>query len=252
MNPLFSTALGGCVLLVTAAAFSAETLVHASNWETLSYEAQQFPQEAPSPWAYASAASTNGTRQIVDGEILDVNTMGANGYHRYRKEMPTVFDRLADGYLISVRLAIVSNETTIASRNRTDAAFNLLISDAVGSTTGQTYFVGIDAASVGTGHTADGALRTNVTFSSLFAGYNARTQNVYTIKRTVADLSVYVNGQLLFRDEGFESTSAGPTTKSVMEFGDRATNYDCEFAVDYIRGGQAYLPPPSGTIILLN
>ena len=40
-------------------------------------------------------------------------------------------------------------------------------------------------------------------------------------------------------------------TLSYEEFGDRATNYDCEFAVDYLRGGQAYLPPPSGTIILL-
>jgi hypothetical protein len=166
--------------------------------------------------------------------------------------MATLFDRLGDGYMISVRLAIVSNETSMASQNRTDAVFNLLISDAVGTTTGQTYYVGIDAASVGTSHVSSEVPRTNVTFSTLFTGYNARTQNVYTIKRTVADLSVYVNGQLLFRDAGFESTSAGPVTKSVMEFGDRATSFDCEFAVDYLRGGQAYLPPPSGTIILLD
>ncbi len=245
--------VAGCaVLLGVTPTFSAETLDYVSDWATLSYEAQQFPQDAPSPWAYASEISTNGTRQIVDGEILDVNTMGKNGYHRYRKEMSTLFNRAGDGYLISVRVAIVSNETTMAIRNRTDAAFNLLISDAVGTATGQTYFVGIDAASVGTGHTADGVMRTNVTFSTLFAEYNARTQNVYTIKRTVADLSVYVNGQLLFRDAGFESTSTGPVTKSIMEFGDRATSYDCEFALDYIRAGQAYLPVPSGTVILVH
>jgi len=250
MNNVLSQAMGCVVVSVAAVSFSAERLEHTSDWETLSYEAQQFPQDAPSPWNYASVESTNGTRQILDGEILDVNTMGKNGFHRYRKDMPTVFDRLGDGYLISVRLAIVSNETSMATRNRTDAVFNLLISDAVGSTTGQTYYVGIDAASVGTGHTSDGALRTNVTFSSLFTGYNVRTQNVYTIKRTVADLSVYVNGQMLFRDTGFESTSTGPTTKSVMEFGDRATNYDCEFALDYLRGGQAYIPPSPGTVLL--
>lgn len=251
MNPLLSKVLGCLVLLAAAMAYSAEMLVHTSNWETLSYEAQQFPQEAPSPWAYASDTSTNGTRQIVDGEFLYVNTMSVNKDHRYRKEMSTVFNRAGDGYMISVRMALASNDTYMAYRNTTGAAFELLISDALGNSNGQTYFVGIDDRSVGTAYAQAGALHTNVTFSTLFTGYNVRTQNVYTIKRKASELDVYVNGQLLFRDTGFESTSAGPIAKSIMEFGDRATSYDCNFLLDYIRGGQAYLPPPSGTIILL-
>ena len=50
MNNVLSQAMGCVVVSVAAVSFSAERLEHTSDWETLSYEAQQFPQDAPSPW----------------------------------------------------------------------------------------------------------------------------------------------------------------------------------------------------------
>ena len=250
MHNLFLKGMGCLAVFWAVLPLSAEMLVYTSKWEILSYEAQQFPQDAPSPWAYASVTSTNGTRQIDDNEILNVNTTGSNGQHRYRKSM-TKFNRQGDGYIISLCMALVANETTLAYRGRSDAAFSMLITDAVGVTSGQTYCVGIDNVAIATASTTDGALRTNVLFSTIFSDYNARIQNVYMIKRDVAALEVYVNGQLLFRDTGFESTTGGPTSESIMEFGDRATSFDCNFALDYLRAGQFYIPPPRGTCIAI-
>jgi len=255
MSPLFSKVTGCIVLLAAATAFSAETLVHTSNWETLSYEAQQFPQDAPSPWSSVESSNssyTNGTRQILEGEFFNVNTMGVNKQHRYAIGIPTL-NRSGDGYLVNIRMALVQNEKNMSGGNpigRTDTAFEVFISDSMDGTDGQSYLVGIDNVSVGTSFVQGTAPRTNVTFSTLFTGYNTRTQNVYTIKRNASELDVYVNGHLLFRDTGFTSTVSGSVLSSKIEFGDRATSYDCEFALDYLRGGQAYIPPPSGTLIL--
>ena len=199
--------------LCTGVVSKAETLKYTSQCEGIRYNQilTNYPDFQMPVW---SAYNLGGTRELIDvGGIttLHVLTYPLNVLHRYGQSYNysgltnAYLDCSGDGYMVSLSLGVIC-ETRMLTRNRTDAGFDMAFIETANGSEGpfRSYTVGIDDDGIATSYVGSATpLRTNVLFSTVFPGFVASNQHVYTIWRSVRGLSVYVDGQRLIHDTEF-------------------------------------------------